>query len=764
MATTEKEITRVELLRKLHPVDAWISQAIDDIHGGCAEVCAEHHEKAKKHWSQYLGDDDAPRSDGYQGYARLYPNATADTTDATVAKYLSGLFPADVDFFDVRARTARSLSKRPAVKKVLSHYFARMGFLLSIAEWLRHAVVTGTGIMQCSWLYEVAKEEIYAAEEEGAEPSFIQRGLRVLSRFIQRREPSRTKYEWAVLEDRPHLENVMLGDFFVPDIQVTDLDDVDYCGRILWLTRRQIEQDEVREVQDPDTEKPVEVGKFRNVDLVPERPGKRKSAASDEALGREDVVGGYLYGHLPMTMPIQLTEYHVCDVRALFDGCKEGWRSRLRSFWRFREEQFDGGAIFTIADEVVPIRIEPMADPRARLSTVFVLQRFKDRKDQLFGMGLPEAIRDDQIQLAAVHNQIQDWISEQLRRRTFYDDQVDLSQERLKYRKHNDFIPVRLKQGGSIHDHLWQEQIPPVPPDAFHFAFELERRIKNRTHTQDPTMGRPVSKRMTATETSEIAEGADLLFSQEIRLFESGGIVRILENVYRWTRRRMTTPLAIQIAGQYGAEIEEIEPEDIWGDFDFYLIGAREATNRFLRTQQLILLGQNPAVAQALRLPKYVARILSILGEANAEDMVFDPDSPPRMMALQKQWSTFLQGEHVEVTAQETMAEHQEAIEKHEAIFKGLILPGMANMGADERRIEAAMKAVDKNIDDHKHFLRKMAEEQQRMMEMLAAKQAGGANGSGLGALRELAVPPGTNSEVGAPGVSRPGVLPGALE
>ena len=744
-----------------------MTQAIDDIHTGCAEVCGEHHEKAKTHWSQYLGDENAPRSENYLGYAKLYPNITADTADATVAKYLAGLFPADIDFFDVRARTVRSLAKRPAVKKVLSHYFTRMRFILSIAEWLRHAVVTGTGIMQCSWLYEVAKEEVYkAADEEGGtdEPSLMRRALRVFSRFIERREPSRIEYEWAVLEDRPHLENVLLQNFFVPDVEVTDLDDLDYCGRVLWVSRRQILEDEIREIEDPDTDELVEVGKYRNVELVPTRPGKRKAAASDDAAAKEDVVGSYLYGHLPMTQPIELVEYHVRDVRALFDGCEEGWRSRLRSFWGFTKEQFDGGAVFTIADDMVPIRVEPMADPRARLSTVFVLQRFKDRKNSLFGMGLPESIRDDQIELAALHNQILDWISKMLRRRTFYDSSLALHEERLKRRKHDDFIGVDRAEGGSLQDLIWEEQIPPVPPDAFRYCFDLERRIKDRTHTQDPTMGRPVSKRMTATETSEISEGADVLFGQEIRLFESGGIVSVLENVYRWVRRRMTTALAIQIAGQYGAEIEEVQPEDIWGDFEFYLTGAREAANRFLRTQQLILLGQNPAVAQALRLPKYVARILSILGEANAEDMVFDPDSPPRMLALQKQWSTFLQGEFVDVTAQETMAEHQEAIAKHESIFLGLILPQFEQMGADERRVEAAHKAVQKNIEDHKHFMQKFQEEQEQMMEMMAAKQAGGGNGKGLGALRELPAPPGMNEEVGAPAGSRPGVLPGALE
>jgi hypothetical protein len=477
----------------------------------------------------------------------------------------------------------------------------------------------------------------------------------------------------------------------------------------------------------------------------------------EPSTGEDNAGDAYLAGELPMTQSIENVEYVIRDLRALFDGCKAKWMRHLKDEWAWENNDIDGGAIVTVSDEAVPIRIEPMADPSGRPSSVYTVQAFKPKKLQLFGGGIPEKVREEQIELAAIRNQIIDGTSKQIRRRTYYNRSADLPLAQLKKREHDQMVPVDALEGGSISDLIQEENVLPVPRDAYEYAAPLEQDIRDRSHVQDMTMGRPASKRMSATETSQVAEGADMVSTQEIRRFEMGGLVRALENTYRSVRRRTTKPLAVRVAGEDGAQIEEIDPEKLWGDFDFVLTGAWETSNRFLRLNQMIQLMQNPEVMQYMNAPKITKRFLTLLGEPDPSDLVADPNKPSRMLEIDRQWSVFIQGEEVEVTGRETMGEHEEAIRRHTDQFLAHTIPAMLEAGHDEKKVAAAQKACERNIADHQFYVERHEQEMEQMALAMAAK--GGQGGGGLGRLKELA-PPGAETEPEAITEQTAGVSP----
>lgn len=735
---------RQEVVKQLAPVDAWIVHAIDDIHTGCKQVCAEAHENARKHWSQYLGDKDAPTSEAYQGNARLYPNKTADIVDSIHAKILSMLFPSNTEFFGVLGRTTRSILKEVWVRDWLEHHFERMKMFLRSSEWLLHCCVAGTGIGELGWEYEVAKVEQLPRKNEGMGAGALRNLLKVLSKFDGKvRDEVEVTTEWEVIADHATFTNIPLEDFFVPDLEVERLDDLDYCGKQFWKTRREIQQDRVQVVEDPATRQPMRVGTYRNANLVPKQPNRFKEGDENTSgSGDDDIRGGYHYGELPVTQSIHNVEYHFRDIRALFDGIPEGrnWRSHLRNAWDFRPKDLEGGAVVTVSDCCVPIRIEPMADPTGKLSSVYVVQKYKSRKKSLLGKGIPEKFRSEQIELSATRNQIMDGTSKQLRRRQFIDKALQMERGKLKRREHDQQIWVDNNTGGRLSDMIQYEDVPAVPGDAYQHAIQLESDMMDRAHSQDWMRGRPSGKRMSATETSEVSAGAELVSTQEVRHFEADGLVSVIEGTYKNARRRLTRPTAIRITGQAGAEVKEIEPAEIWGDFDFYLKGAREMSNRFLRLNALSRMAENPVMAPFLNMAEIARRQAILNGEPDPDALVIDPNKAVRMMDIQKQWSVFFQGEYVEVTGRETLDEHKRAIEAHEIIFLGLILPQLEQAGAEPHRILRIREAAERCIADHEHYAQKKMEQQ---AQMEAAAMAGGSGGGGKGGAGVLDMMPG---------------------
>jgi len=683
---------------QVHKVDAWIAQAVVQCFEECKTECQPYHDKIQEARDQYTGGDKAPRRQSYSGLADLYPNITAEACDGLWGVSMGALFPnGSTDFFEPAGEDRQSILRAPVVKKAMQHFLRICDFMPEASLWIRDSIIDGTAVMKIGWDYRVARVE-QPTRRKARERTKISEGV------TEEPEPEFRK-KWAVVADKPYLENSDVLDFFIPNAKAKDIDDLDYAGIRFSVTRRDLQVGEMQEVPDPRTKKSVLTGRYRNVDQVP------KSAQAASA--KETRIP------LPFTEDVSCLQFFFRDLEGLFAEASDelDWKGRLTDHWGFDDEDLEGGAAVTVAADMVPIAIDPMQDAQARLSSVFVINRWLPEKDCFFGQPVPQLIRSEQIELAALRNQGLDVVTAMLNKRWLVSSFVTIDEGELRRRRPNQLITVDNPMAVPLSEAIREDVPSGIPGEFWSSEAAVRRDAERRTGAADIVLGMPAQSGTTATEVTARSQGAYARFEAIARLMEWKAVTPLLASLYALIRRDVAPSFMIRVMGERGIWFTKlVRKEQLWGAYRWIPTGVREMTSRFIRSQQMLQLLQNPIAAPYLNMPMALRKFVSALGDPDADQMVTDTDTPYRMMAIEDQWTVFLQGQEVSVSGRESDEEHQEAIAAN-ALFMREVLPALERETGELELVEDIKRLVAQNIKDHEwHQKQKAAMMQQAAM------------------------------------------------
>jgi hypothetical protein len=736
----------------LAEIEQYSVNAINEVHGVCSAQMTNIHQDSVKWRDQYEGGEDAPRSEYYSGTADTYPNITFKHCDTAAAKSMAMLFPSS-DFFENAPADMDSRASATIAKQTLLHFLQRGDFVPKIEPGIENVCVDGTVIVQNMWTYKLSKKRVRTVEPKTGD----------LDRMKQTPISDgqmRQDVELQVTDDYPDIEIIDLQNFFVPDSTVDSIGQLDFLGKRFWTTLRGLRRDSVKIVETNDGEF-VKVGIYENTDLLPQTqpPVTASQNTKDESVDGVQAMPATLAN---LSVKVEVLEYYFTNAEDFFESYEgEGdWRDYLIDKWDFDELEVDGGLIVTVANGQVPIRFAPMVDLNGDLEKMFVLGRWIPKRGSLFGIGIPEMIREYQLEACAQDNQALDNLSYQISKHFFYDDSIGLDPADFGTVRPGMGTPITSMIPGADISNMLHENVPqPLPNDFWSWRTSLRREVEEIDGITDIMMGGSSSNEATATEVSARTTASEVRFLRRVKYLERNLIAKLLQNFWDLIDDLVDETLAITIMSKNGDRIlSEVKRSQLMGSYIFKPVGAREMQDKFLKSQQMITMLNNPELLRYHDVPAVLSSFYENLGFHNPGKFVKDPMRRRPMLDVEMQWKAFMLGQPVEVTGDETMEEHDEAIRAHGETFLKDFLPALINGGVVPAAEGEMIKDLAmQNVETHARWIEQKQQEQAEQERMMALEQTLKAGGN------QNAIAPSTSAQVNAASGQFPGPVPASV-
>ncbi|MFH1739023.1 MAG: hypothetical protein ABIH23_08440, partial [bacterium] len=519
---------------QLDPVEKYALELVKTAHAYASEIInRDEHNKIEKYEKQYTGRG-VQRRRNYNGQADLWPNISFEVVDTLLPQLVKLLFP-NRDFFETEPQTKDLGEQAALAKDLLLQDIEDMTFLGKMLRAMRSNLKYGTVIVQTYWNYKKG--------------------------YL--RQPKAGLVE-KVLQDHSDVEVLNPLDWYFGDVDKLDIQDMDFCGKTFNSTFTQLKAQKATD----------ESGFYYNLDLVEKSsssPGgddKTKTVFSqrDKMLGKDVACAEYWFapGIFDPTVDPEIAD----NPQILADFAEK---------YRCEPNDFLGGWVVTVADDAVPIRIQP--NPHLDQEFPFVVGRCFELDNHAWGWGLLELIESDQFEFADLHNQAIDAISKKLTPPTFTIEGAIRNKD-----KKASFAPganTEIDGQGFDIDKVFREfQTTANPQQAWAAAAELLMSVQRRTGSISSFAGVAGAKAgETATEVQNRSQGGASRVELRVFEMEENFVKPLLMKLYRLNQSFMDKPKAIRKVGEKGLNWVTVNPEDIVSAVKINMLGSKSVAN-----------------------------------------------------------------------------------------------------------------------------------------------------------------------------------------
>jgi len=437
--------------------------------------------------------------------------------------------------------------------KLLQYWLeGRIPFIRSWVEWVKDALIYGTGIAMVPWRVRTVRRRVrwYDWPEEEKQAYLLQLQQALTSGT---EPPPDVRYVDVVTFDGPTLEPVDIADFY-PQPGAKSIEDADWCIR-KWR---------------------VSLAQLRQI-------GRQAGYENMEQLS-------------PMGLPHRSSELWAAreeagDEAAIADRYARKERVEILEYWSRDRLIVVGNQRVLLYDG---------ENPYDDCELPFIRVRYVCVPHEFWGIGVPESVEAMQIMLNHLTNARM--------------DSAVLNIHRMWKARRGAVDPKQLvaRPGGVIYVDDMSDVEPlatqSVPPDSHLERETLVQRMQVTTGVTDFVKGTQARGfNETATGLLQITEMAQLRFSMALMLLVEDGLKPMARKMHARFLQFMSRPMVVRLMGPAGYQFEEISRENIRGNFDFVpRVGLPQAA-KAVRAQQLITL-LNLLLAEEVRNPGSVNR------------------------------------------------------------------------------------------------------------------------------------------------------------
>ncbi len=342
-------------------------------------------------------------------------------------------------------------------------------------------------------------------------------------------------FYWDI--DHPVLLNVPIRDFFI-DPTASSLDDARYCGRRFLITKDQLEEFEIVDLEaEPDAEGNYPLKKkYSNLDKVSAKTG---STGDNTDKQEKDLWYGSTVSE-PEEKQIEVIEYWTKD-RVISVANRSVVIEDSENYYKLKAEA---------NGEEYPEGLLPFADARDYID-----------ESLFYAKGEIDFIADQQELLNDLTNQNIDSIT------------FTLNQMYTLDPKYADRIAEVENSPGAVYPFeagaLQPIKMGNVPQDAFVERQNIKSEIRETTASNEVVKGVTTEGAgITATEINAQIAGAGQRLSLKVTQVENGYFHRMACIIFRMIQLYVTEPMMVRIVGKDGARWEEFDPSEFTGDYE----------------------------------------------------------------------------------------------------------------------------------------------------------------------------------------------------
>lgn len=709
---------RSKALENLDPITKYAVTMMEEAVEHAKSANQEQHALFEKVRKLYKGD--VQRKRNYKGAADLWPNVVFEAIDSQIPILFRNLFP-DLDFFDVEAQGEKHLKDDTVLKQLARLHTALaqisledMGFMGKAIKVLRYMLKYGTVIMMPYWNYQRAK---IRARQEIQEPVLGPDGMPQMQptavdpisgmpiNFKPMTQPREIPvYTEAVTRDGADFLVIDPRDFYPADPEMGDMQMMDFVCRRFDTTINKLRAQEARD----------DYGFYRNLDLL----DRVASAAKDSE--REESVTAVSTRPDKLGKDVSCMEIWISP--GLFDplnvpNTDEADIAEFCEAWGLEPTELDGGWVMTLADKLIPIRIQP--NPNKMQDLPFIKHSFYEVDNKFWGMGIPELIESYQYEIADKRNQAMDAVTRAIRPLwLFAADAIEDRKDPLKRftSGEEDYLaidPANAPQGLQSVVHEVVTRVNPQYP--FMAAQEAKMDMQSMTGTSNNMAGAESFNRATATEVNVREQSG--MSRVELRVMESefGWVAPLLQWIYRLNDQYFDRDKAVKVAGENGVVWERLSDEDFALDLKFTPKGSRLLANKLAAMQQIVQLSQSPLFAQFINAPELLEDLFRLfLRMPNPKKYILDPNEPHVPVPIELQEQLFAAGHSSDVDPMQPLEEGMMELQQHMMIHQQRGMMGGAPL---------EMAARQRHMQMHQIYLQAQQAMMMQQQQAMAAEQ-----------------------------------------
>ena len=496
----------------------------------------------------------------------------------TILPRLAGEFLNNAtNIMSVSGRDKFDDEKAATIQALIKYELEVDRFSLKNVDFYRQALIYGTAIGKTSWKYS--------------------------TKTIKKRQASYDPYtggkiyieveQEQIVKDNPTFDTVPIYDFYI-DPAATSIDDARFC-----IERKLMTYNEIKELVDNgiwDKDEFEKLSEFEG------------SGQEDQAKRQDQMYSNFQSDSSNVGLPdkYEVLEYWEDDRVVVVVEQRYVLRNEENPYW-FKEKPF-------------------------------VVARYQPLPFEFYGLSVPMTIKDLQDQMNNI-------VNSRIHNVRLILNRMWIIQEGMVDKKQ-----LKSKAGGviSTRGNINNVILPLPTPDVTSSSYEEQRQLhsamQNTTGATDYVQGTvdSVAPRQTATEVQSKTMQSATRFQFVFKCMAEESIKIIAKRFLQLCQQYMPEERQIKVLGDKGeVEYMDLTPEDIDGEFDFYLnidLMNSEQSKRISDTMQFysILMG-NPMTAQMLQ-PEKTIKSFGELFKINAEKFIISPEEQAQQQqAMQEQ-------------------------------------------------------------------------------------------------------------------------------
>jgi len=559
----------------------------------------------------------------YDYKANLFVPYSFWVIETEMPRIISTIF-ASSPFVEVVPREQSDVGNADAVEKLLDfQLMTKIGIVPKMVNLVKQSLIYGTSVAKVYWRKETRKRKV--KKMVSVQNPIIDSFTSMVTGWEAGQREETVTGEYTYYDD-PDIDVIDLYDFY-KDPGANSIEEARWC-----IHRTIVPLDHLK-----DHEKKVdnfgnESGVYINIDKVEDDFRGTDSAVSKrlQTIGLDDIYKS----QDKKTKMVELLEYWENERVIVVANRKTVIRDEETPYWHMNKPFIE------VVDQPVP--------------------------QEFYGIGELEPIESLQREMNDLRNQRM--------------DNVNLILNRMMLIRRGAGIDRIISQpGGKIMTNDMNAfqflQPPDVTASSYNEAGEIGKDIQNVTGVTSYASGINESgQTKTAGGINIMQQAASARFNLKIRLIESMFLEPMCRMIIALDQQFIDKGRSIRILGEgKAAEIRQIRPEEIQGEYDFTPVGSAMQGNREIRLQQMIglkkVLADDPTIKQG----NFNKRILKYSGEPAVEELVRTPEEM-KQLEIQKMAQEKIKSD---IEAQGKLAQPSGVIPKVESV------PGSQMQGGD---------------------------------------------------------------------------------
>lgn len=607
-------------------------------------------------------DNDRPIATGAEPETDVFVGESFAIVQSSVPNWIFGIF-GQRPYVRVMGRTEDDHAKKEAVEMVLDYDFSQSHVFTESIPIANQVYKFGTGVFKVTYDYDA-----YYLEQDVEEP--YPAGLDSIGRLLVGKR--RKKDKRLVVEfDGPRLEWVSVFNFGV-DPLYWRIRDMRYCWERRWTDKQTLKSEDGRYHE--------LTGKhlYKNLDKIP--AAKSSDAEQIYQLDGSDDTSEAM-GWSPATWRRQ-PYAQIRDVGREDDNAVE-----IIEYW-----ERDAKVLIANGETLIHDGPNPYSDKKIP----YGITKCYELEGYPWGFGVLHAIKSEQEELNSWRNLILRQARFNVLNAWAVSEEADLPPHAESLGP-GDLVQVPFHTSGKpLIQSLYDSK--PLPPEAYQMEDKIRADIQRKLAYSESMMFGQEGGSGTATGQRMAGQGTYNRLRLQTAIGEFTYLKEVAKFFYSRRQQFFKEEEIFRIAGKEGVNFKRLTPEEVAGNFDFEPVGQTLAPNRDVLRQQLVeslaMAGGNPVFLEKLEVEEAFTELWRL----------FDHQWPGRFVAKgpTKQWTpeienaAMLQGQFVEVTAQEP---HDQHLQSHQQVL------------SDEKAGPEAITMTMEHIRKHQVFADQMKQQ-----------------------------------------------------